>query len=166
MSHLFLLGTWHVKGQESFPERGHLSRVSEGWTGVSLTTENIWFLWDVSINTKIAHQNSKTASWDTRSLGMTRSEITGLEPYKAAQIPVQGMWEEKSWGLHPVAAVSVTSDSSWPHAASRASLSFAVSWSLLKLMSIEPMPSNRLISPSGAETLSPLFVTLLWCLCS
>ena len=141
MSHLFLLGSWRVKGQESFPEGEHLSWVSEGWTGVSLMTENIWFLWDVSINTKIAHQNSKTASWDTWSLGMTRWEITGPEPHRAAQTPVQGPWEEKSWGLHPVAVVFQLLSrvrlftTPWT-AASRASLSFTISWSLLKLMSI------------------------------
>ena len=44
---------------------------------------------------------------------------------------------------------SVVSDSLWPHglhAACQASLSFTISWSLLKLMSIEcVMPSNHLI---------------------
>ena len=116
----------------------------------------------MSINTKIAHQNSKTASWDTWSLGMTRWEITGPEPHRAAQTPVQGPWEEKSWGLHPVAVVFQLLSrvrlftTPWT-AASRASLSFTISWSLLKLTSTESMPFNRLISPKrGRDPVTPL----------
>ena len=58
----------------------------------------------------------------------------------------------KTYRLLLLSSRSVTSDSLWPAgtAACQASLSFTISWSLLKLMSIKlMMPSHPLSSPSS-----------------
>ena len=95
----------------------------------------------------------KSGSWrDIYTSKVIEALFTIAKMWEWPKCPLTDEWINKMWSIHIMYysvqfSCSVVSDSATPWtAAHQASLSFTMSWSLLKLMSIEAvMPSNHLI---------------------